>query len=195
MTPSNTSSTTSENLNPTTAQCAVCGRRFVDPMTLNSWPIDRTLCYSEECGDDPRCVSPDVKIPRYRLEEAYAETKDNPHWVENHNVNNLDALFEVVGIDAQEAKDAVANSGIWYEASDDENGKPLYRRITEFIQNCAVKRKVLSFKVIVEVDVTDCIDVNETLVEIRDKFENIIYHAKSSVTEETNAICETTKVI
>ena len=35
--------------------CTTCGRLKVDPMTLNSIPVDRKLCYRDECGDDPRC--------------------------------------------------------------------------------------------------------------------------------------------
>lgn len=35
--------------------CTICGRLKVDPMTLNSVPVDKRMCYRDECGDDPRC--------------------------------------------------------------------------------------------------------------------------------------------
>jgi hypothetical protein len=36
-------------------RCSICGRPHVDPMTLNSWPIDKAKCYQAETGGDPRC--------------------------------------------------------------------------------------------------------------------------------------------
>ena len=36
-------------------RCSTCGRPHVDPMTLNSWPIDKSMCYQAETGGDPRC--------------------------------------------------------------------------------------------------------------------------------------------
>jgi len=35
--------------------CEICGRKKVDPMTLNSTGINKNLCYKEETGSDPRC--------------------------------------------------------------------------------------------------------------------------------------------
>lgn len=40
-----------ENMNT----CSVCGRRKVDPMTLNSVGINKNLCYKDKTGSDPRC--------------------------------------------------------------------------------------------------------------------------------------------
>lgn len=36
-------------------RCSTCGRPHVDPMTLNSWPVDKSKCYQAETGGDPRC--------------------------------------------------------------------------------------------------------------------------------------------
>ena len=36
-------------------KCEICGRTLVDAMTLNSTPVDKTMCYREETGNDPRC--------------------------------------------------------------------------------------------------------------------------------------------
>ena len=35
--------------------CPICGRPEVDPMTLNSVPVDRSMCYQSETGNDSRC--------------------------------------------------------------------------------------------------------------------------------------------
>jgi hypothetical protein len=44
-------------------RCRVCGRQHVDPMTLNSYPVNKSMCYREETGSDPRCSG-------YRLDDG-----------------------------------------------------------------------------------------------------------------------------
>jgi len=36
-------------------RCPVCNRPEIDPMTLNSVPVDRSRCYQHETGNDKRC--------------------------------------------------------------------------------------------------------------------------------------------
>jgi hypothetical protein len=38
--------------------CPVCGRRYVDPMTLNSTAFNRSMCYYDATGSDSRCRVP-----------------------------------------------------------------------------------------------------------------------------------------
>ncbi len=38
--------------------CGTCKRRHVDPMSLNTSPADRSMCYRDATGGDRRCKPP-----------------------------------------------------------------------------------------------------------------------------------------
>lgn len=50
--------------------CPICLRRHVDPMTLNSTPVDRSMCYQKETGNDPRCYVRRSTVHRFRSSDA-----------------------------------------------------------------------------------------------------------------------------